>query len=56
MAQDFPQRIQLAAEPAAVTLAEFFDLADLTMGGGTVLQARWGHRESFRAMGRRGDG
>ena len=47
MAQGFPQHIQLAAESAAGALAEYFDLADITMGGGTVLQARWGHRESF---------
>ena len=36
MAQDLPQHIQLAAESAAGALAEFFDLADITIGGGTV--------------------
>ena len=47
MAQGFPPHIQLAAESAAGALTKYFDLADITMGGGTVLQARWGHRESF---------
>ena len=42
----FPRRPLVAAQVAARVLQDCFDLGDLSMGGGTVLQARWNHRES----------
>ncbi|MCY4212207.1 MAG: nucleotidyl transferase AbiEii/AbiGii toxin family protein [Gammaproteobacteria bacterium] len=35
------------AEAAATALLSHFDLEDLSMGGGTVLQTRWEHRKSL---------
>ena len=42
----FPQNPLAAAQFAAPVLLEHFELEDLSMGGGTVLQARWRHRAS----------
>ena len=39
----FPQKPLAAAQLAAPVLLEYFELGDLSMGGGTVLQARWNH-------------
>ena len=45
----FPQKPLIAAQVAARVLVDYFELGDLSMGGGTVLQARWNHRASHDA-------
>ena len=37
----FPEQQRKAAEAAASALLSHFELQDLSMGGGTVLQTRW---------------
>ena len=46
VALTFPQKPLAAAQCVAPVLLEYFELGDLWMGGGTVLQARWNHRAS----------
>ena len=43
----FPCQQRKAAEAAAGALLSHFELQDLSMGGGTVLQTRWEHRKSI---------
>ena len=38
---EFPEPQRKVAEAAATALLSHFDLEDLSMGGGTVLQTRW---------------
>ena len=45
----FPEKPLAAAQVAVRVLLDYFDLGDLSMGGGTVLQARWNHRASHDA-------
>ena len=43
----FPHKQLEAAQRAAQALLSYFELQDISMGGGTVLQARWQHRQSL---------
>ena len=44
-----PHSIVAAVARFASVVARFFPPGALRMGGGTILQARWGHRQSFDA-------
>ncbi len=44
-----PREIAVAVARFANLVAPFFPAGALRMGGGTILQARWGHRMSFDA-------
>jgi len=43
----FPEQQRKAAEAAASALLAHFELEDLSMGDGTMLQTRWEHRKSL---------